>query len=43
MGLRNWLFQGRERELTHAAEKRAEAVSNPKRADVRALLFRARV
>lgn len=38
MGLRNWLFQGRERELAHAAEKRAEAVSNPKRADVRALV-----
>jgi hypothetical protein len=38
MGLRNWLFQGRDRELAHATEKRAEAVSNPKRADVRALV-----
>jgi len=38
MGLRNWLFHGRDRELTHATEKRAEAVSNPKRADVRGLV-----
>lgn len=34
MGLSNWLFQRHERELTRVGEMRADAVSNPKRADV---------
>jgi len=38
MGLSNWLFQRHERELTRVGELRAEAVSNPKRADVAGLV-----